>query len=66
VLSPLVSMESEKRAIQDFNIAVNSEAKDQAFLPLPNFRPIMNMAEGDLKDSEFNQNRKIEIQESNL
>jgi hypothetical protein len=59
-------MESEKRAIQDFNIAVKSEAKDQAFLPLPNVEPIMNMAERDLKDSEFNQHRKSEIQESNL
>jgi transcriptional regulator of met regulon len=61
MLSSLVSMESEKRAIQDFNIAVNSEAKGQAFLPLPTGRPIMNMTEGGLNDLEFRQHRKTEI-----
>jgi hypothetical protein len=66
VLSPLVSMESEKRAVRDFHGPEKFEAEVEAYFPLPIDRPRPIMVEGDPDDSKFSQCRKIEIPESNL
>jgi hypothetical protein len=65
VLSPLVSIESEKRAVQDFHLAVKSGAKSQAFLPLPINRLSPNTDAVDTNNPDFTQHRKMEIKESN-
>jgi hypothetical protein len=65
VLSPLVSMECEKRAVRDFHSAVNPEANGETFLTLPTERPAPKTEADDGNDSEFIQNRKIQIQEPN-
>jgi hypothetical protein len=64
VLSPLVSIESEKMAVRDFHYAVKSGAKSQAFLPLPIGRPSPNTDAVDTNNSEFTVHREIEIKES--
>ena len=62
----MVSIESEKRAVRDCHGPVKSEAKFEAFFPLPIGTPKLDMVEGDPNDSEFRQHRKVKITESNL
>jgi hypothetical protein len=64
VLSPLVSMESEKRAVRDFHSPLESEAKGEAFLPLPIPSPTPNLRKYVPKDSKFSKHQRIEISES--
>jgi hypothetical protein len=61
VLSPLVSMECEKRAVRDFHGPVNPDAKGEAFLRLPIDKPRPNIVEGGPNISEFNPHQKIQI-----
>jgi hypothetical protein len=65
VLSPLVSMECEKRAVRDFQSALNPEAKGETSSTLITDGPALDMVEGGGEALEFAQNRKIDIQESN-
>jgi hypothetical protein len=59
-------MESEKRAVQDFNGPKKSEAKAVEFRPLPIDRPTPNIVEGGPKDSIFSQHQTFKIPESNI
>jgi hypothetical protein len=63
VLSPLVSLECEKRAIRDFHVALVSEAKGNAHFTFPNGRPTPDLKKGGQKDSELSEHPKIMIQE---
>jgi hypothetical protein len=68
VLSPLVSMESEKRAIRDFHGVGESEAKGRVFSPDPFYlpKPTPSLRKGGPKDSKFNQHQKTEIPDSSI
>jgi hypothetical protein len=63
VLSPLVSLESEKTAVRDFHVAVVSKAEGEAHLPVPNDRSTPDMKKGGRKDSKFSEHPKIMIPE---
>jgi hypothetical protein len=63
VLSPLVSMESEKRAVRDFHIAVVSEAKGEVHSPFPNSRPTPDIKKGGREDSKLSEHPKFIIPE---
>ena len=60
-------MECEKRAVRDFHRGVNSEAKEEAFLPLPIDKPKPNMMQFHTCDNSISSSpQKIEIPESKL
>jgi hypothetical protein len=66
-LSPLVSMESEKRAVRDFHGVVKSEVEAKAFSPsrIDSHRLTRRMVEGYPRETDFISNQKIEITELN-
>jgi hypothetical protein len=63
VLSPLVSLECEKRAIRDFHVALVCEAKGKEHFTFPNGRPTPDLKKGDQKDSKIIELPKIIIPE---